>query len=347
MEKELEKKIGQMLLIGFRGLELNDKSAISEDIINERIGGLILFDIDVELGGSKRNIESPSQLRKLIGQIKSYSKTPLFISIDQEGGLVNRLKGEYGFPQTVSQKTLGDLNREDETRYWASITANCLSEMGFNLNFAPAVDLEINPENPVIGKKERSFSSNPEIVTKHAEIIIEGHKKKNIICCIKHFPGHGSSLEDSHFGMVDVSKLWNEIELIPYKKLISLKQVDMIMTAHIFNKNLDEKYPATLSKNILTGMLRESLAFNKVIMTDDLAMKAISQNFGLEKSIELAINAGADILLFANNSGFDQDIAKKAISTIKKLLKAGKISEERIEESFNRIMELKKKMLIF
>lgn len=345
MEKELEKKIGQMLLIGFRGLELNDNSAISDDIINERIGGLILFDIDLELGGSARNIESPQQLKKLIGQIKSYSKTPLFLSIDQEGGLVNRLKEEYGFPQTVSQMMLGDLNKEDKTRYWASIAVNCLSEMGFNLNFAPVVDLEINPENPVIGKKERSFSSDPEIVAKHAEIIIEEHKKKNIICCIKHFPGHGSSLEDSHLGMVDVSKLWNEIELIPYKKLISRKQVDMIMTAHIFNKNLDEKYPATLSKRILTGMLRESLAFNKVIITDDLAMKAISQNFGLEKSIELTINAGSDILLFANNSTYNQNIAKKVISIIKELVKAGKISEDRVEESYNRIMELKKKTL--
>ncbi len=341
MEKDLDKKIGQMLLIGFRGMELSDTSTIVKDIQNERIGGVILFDVDVALGRTPRNIESPTQLKKLINQIKSYSKTPLFISVDQEGGNVCRLKEKYGFPKSVTQKYLGDLNNEDSTRYWGAITANTLSDMGFNLNFAPVVDLNINPENPVIGMYERSFSADTNIVTNNARIIIEEHKKKIINCTIKHFPGHGSSTADSHQGLVDVTNTWRETELIPFKKLINEKKIDMIMTAHIFNANLDVNYPATLSNNIMTGILRNQLQFDGVIISDDMNMKAISDFYGLETAIELAINAGVDIIMFANNISYDENIASKAISIIKQLINEGKISKERIDESYNRIMKLK------
>jgi len=343
VEKDLDKKIGQMLLIGFRGMEISDTSVIVKDIQNERIGGVILFDVDVALGRTPRNIESPTQLKKLINQIKSYSKTPLFISVDQEGGNVCRLKEKYGFPKSVTQKYLGDLNNVDTTRYWGAITANTLSEMGFNLNFAPVVDLNINPNNPVIGMYERSFSADTNVVTKNAKIIIEEHKKRNINCTIKHFPGHGSSTADSHQGLVDVTNTWNEIELIPFKKLISEKKIDVIMTAHIFNANLDANYPATLSNNIMTGILRNQLQFDGVIISDDMNMKAISDFYGLETAIELAINAGVDIIMFANNISYDENIASKAISIIKQLIKDGKISKERIDESYNRIMKLKNK----
>ncbi len=346
VENDLEKKIGQMLLIGFRGMEISDTSAIAQDIQSERIGGVILFDIDVALGRIPRNIESPTQLKKLINQIKSYSKTPLFISVDQEGGNVCRLKEKYGFPRSVTQKYLGDLNNEDSSHYWGGLTANTLSEMGFNLNFAPVVDLNINPDNPVIGKYERSFSADTDIVTENARIIIDEHKKKNINCTIKHFPGHGSSTADSHQGLVDVTNTWNEIELIPFKKLISEKKIEVIMTAHIFNANLDANYPATLSNNVMTGILRNQLQFDGVIISDDMNMKAISDYYGLETAIELAINAGVDILMFANNISYDDNIATEAISIIKQLIKDGKISRERINESYNRIMKLKNKVLV-
>jgi len=346
VENDLDKKIGQMLLIGFRGMELSDTSTIIQDIQNERIGGVILFDVDVALGRIPRNIESPIQLKELINQIKSYSNIPLFISVDQEGGNVCRLKEKNGFPRSVTQKYLGDLNNEDSTRYWGALTAHTLSEMGFNLNFAPVVDLNINPENPVIGMYERSFSADTNIVTNNAKIIIEEHKKRNIICTIKHFPGHGSSTADSHQGLVDVTNTWNEIELIPFKKLISEKKIDIIMTAHIFNANLDANYPATLSNHVLTRILRNQLQFDGVIISDDMNMKSISDFYGLENAIELAINAGVDILMFANNISYDENIAAKAISIIKQLINDGKISKERIDESYNRIMKLKNKVLL-
>jgi len=345
VENDLDKKIGQMLLIGFRGMELSDTSSIVKDIQNERIGGVILFDVDVALKRTPRNIESPMQLKKLINQIKSYSKTPLFISVDQEGGNVCRLKEKYGFPKSVTQKYLGDLNIVDTTRYWGALTANTLSEMGFNLNFAPVVDLNINPDNPVIGMYERSFSADTNIVINNARIIIEEHKKRNISCTIKHSPGHGSSTADSHQGLVDVTNTWREIELIPFKKLISEKKIDVIMTAHIFNANLDANYPATLSHNVMTGILRNQLQFDGVIISDDMNMKAISDFYGLETAIELAINAGVDIIMFANNISYDENIATKAISIIKQLIKDGKISKERINESYNRIRKLKNKVL--
>jgi beta-N-acetylhexosaminidase len=180
----LDTKIGQMLMIGFRGLEVAQDSSIAKDIKAGRIGGVILFDRDVALKSDVRNIQSPSQVRELVQMLKSYASTKLLVAIDQEGGKICRLKTKYGFPQTVSQQYLGNLNNLDSTRFYAKQTANTLKELGININFAPVIDLNINPENPAIGKIERSFSADPDIVTNHSSIVIEEHKKQNIICSL-------------------------------------------------------------------------------------------------------------------------------------------------------------------
>jgi beta-N-acetylhexosaminidase len=257
----LDTKIGQMLMIGFRGLSVTEESSIVRDIKTGRIGGVILFDKDVALQSDIRNIQSFSQVKELVSQLQSYAPKKLFVGIDQEGGKVSRLKTKFGFPPTVSQQYLGNLNCPDTTIFYASQTANTLSSIGINVNFAPVVDLNTNPENPVIGKIERSFSADPVIVKTHSTTVIEEHVKRNIICSLKHFPGHGSSTADSHLGFVDVTSTWNEIELEPYRAIISSGHADMIMTAHIFNSKLDTQYPATLSNNIITGVLRNTLGF--------------------------------------------------------------------------------------
>lgn len=337
----LDMKIGQILMIGFRGLEVTEDSSIVKDIKACRIGGVILFDRDVSLKSDIRNIQSPSQVKELVRVLKSYASNKLLVAIDQEGGKICRLKTKYGFPQTVSQQYLGNLNNLDSTRFYAKQTATTLKELGININFAPVVDLNINPENPVIGKIERSFSSDPDIVTNHSSIVIEEHKKQNIICSLKHFPGHGSSTSDSHLGFVDVTSVWTETELEPYRKIISSGNTDMIMTAHIFNSSLDPQYPATLSNNIITGTLRNSLGFKGVVVSDAMDMSAITDHYGLESAIQLSINAGVDIIVFSNNLIYDNEIAIKVTEIIKNLIAENKISEERINESYERIMNLK------
>jgi beta-N-acetylhexosaminidase len=215
--------------------------------------------------------------------------------------------------------------------------------MKINLNFAPSVDLNINPENPIIGKMERSFSSDPQIVTDNVRIWVNEHKKCGIISSLKHFPGHGSSKTDTHLGLTDVTDTWTEAELLPYKTLIHEGVCDMVMTSHVFNSKLDPEYPATMSKAILTGILREQLGYKGVIVTDDMAMGAIVEQYSFEEALEKTVNAGADILILSNNGKeYDPEVAKKAIDIIYQFVSEGKIQKQTIEDAYNRIMALKK-----
>jgi beta-N-acetylhexosaminidase len=340
----LETKIGQMLLIGFRGLEITEESPIAQDIINGRVGGVVLFDYDVALQSSVRNIQSPEQVKNLTNTLQSLSRNELFIAVDQEGGKVCRLKEKYGFPPTVSQQYLGDLDDPDTTAYYAGQTALTLKDNGFNVNFAPVVDLNVNPDNPVIGAIGRSFSSDPKIVTDNAMIVIEKLHNSDLLSTLKHFPGHGSSTSDSHQGFVDVTNTWSAVELIPYQNIINAGAVDFIMTAHIFNSNWDANYPATLSKNVITGILREQLGYQGVVISDDMNMKAITDFYGLEQALMLSINAGVDIIVFGNNLIYDEEIASKAIAIIKMLVENGEIRKDRIDEAYERIVKMKTKL---
>ena len=345
-EVSLDEKIGQMLKIGFRGMSVDSQSPIVKDIKKYHIGGVVLFDYDVPKDTAYRNISSPRQVQELTQDLQHFSKIPLVIAVDQEGGRVARLKPKFGFDPTVSAQYLGTLQNTDSTKKYARQTGETLSELGINTNLAPVVDVNINPDNPVIGGIERSFSDDPEVVTRQAKTFIETLHEYGIITTLKHFPGHGSSMDDSHLGVVDVTDYWKEKELLPYRNLIDSGNADIIMTAHIFNAELDPNYPATLSKPIITGILRDSLGFDGVVMSDDLQMKAIRTQYGLKETIKLSIQAGVDMLSFANNSIFDEEIAGKTHRIIKELITEGAISEDRIDESYQRIMKLKSKYLI-
>ncbi len=337
----LEVKIGQMLQIGFRGMQIADTNHIVRDIENYHLGGVVLFDYDVPADRPIRNIKSPEQIKGLVTELKKLSEIPPLISIDQEGGRVARLKPKHGFPETVSAQYLGKLDNADSTRYYAHQTAQNLSKLGINMNLAPVVDLNLNPDNPVIGGLERSFSPDPQTVVKHASIYIKTLHQVNVLTALKHFPGHGSSEEDSHLGVVDVTQMWSQKELIPYRQLIDSGFVDAVMTAHIFNTKLDSTYPATLSRPTITGILRDKLGFNGVVISDDLMMSAIRKEYGLKTTIKQAIQAGVDILVFANNSIYDPDIVPKAHKIINELIEEGAISKEQIDQSYHRIMKLK------
>jgi beta-N-acetylhexosaminidase len=344
VNEPLDQKIGQMIMVGFRGLTVDDKSPVITDIKKRRIGGVILFDYDVPSGSPIRNIASPDQVRSLVETLQSASSIPLFIAIDQEGGRVSRLKERFGFPPTVSEQYLGKRNDPEVTKRYAEQAAKTLAGLGINVNFAPVVDLDRNPENPVIGKLERSFSSDPDIVSRHSTVCIDMLHRHGVLSAIKHFPGHGSSSSDSHKGFVDVTGEWSPDELRPFETIIQTGRCDMVMTAHIFNAGLDPLWPATLSHGIISGILRDDMGFDGVVVSDDMQMKAIRSFYGLEKAIKMAIHAGCDILVFANNSVFDEDIAARAAGVIKKLVDEGEIKSERIDESCRRILRLKEKL---
>ncbi len=340
--QELKKQIGQMLIIGFRDTEITENSYIVEAMKDLNIGGVILFDYDAPSKSFPRNITNPEQTKNLITNLKKFAPSPLFIAVDAEGGMINRLKEKYGFIAVPSHQELGEKDNPGETKKISAELARQLSYLGFNINFAPVVDVNVNPKNPVIGNIERSFSDNFEKVIEQSIAFIDAHCEEKIITCIKHFPGHGSSENDSHLGMVDVTNAYQKKELIPFEKIIEQKKANMVMTAHIINKNIDPEYPATLSPLFIQNILREKLGFDGVIVSDDMQMGAITEHYGFEDAIIRSINAGCDILIISNNGKIhDEKAVYNAVNIIFQAVKQGKISRERIAESYSRIMFLK------
>lgn len=334
---------GQMVMIGFRGTSVDYSHPIVKDIRTNKIGGVILFDYDVPSSSRPRNIESPEQLQKLIQDLKSFSSIPLFVAIDQEGGKVNRLKTRYGFPRSVMASYLGELNNDDSTRFYARRMAETLKQCGINVNFAPVVDVNVNPECPVIGMIGRSFSYCPDVVINQAAIFYNALKKENILAVNKHFPGHGSSKTDSHKGFTDITNTWIPLELNPYIHLIESRQCNAVMTAHVYNANVDSVWPATLSPAFNTDLLRNKLGFQGLIFSDDMMMGAIADIYPLKTAIKQAIIAGVDVMVFSNNiKKYDDNIASKAIAWILELVEEGQITEGRLKESWLRIMQTKK-----
>lgn len=338
---DLSVMAGQMILSGFRGTEIDEHHHIVRDITVYHLGGVILFSYDVVLSSRIRNIIDQEQLMRLTNDLTEKSNNKLLIAIDQEGGAVARLNKRTGFPETVSAAKLGENDNLIETKKQGELIGKILSECNINVNFAPVVDINSNTDNPIIGYLGRSFSAEPEKVVLHAQAFIRGMREYNIVSCLKHFPGHGSSADDSHLGITDVTDTWSEEELIPFKELIKSEYADMIMIGHLVNNNIDPDYPATLSEKFITDILRNQLEYNGLIISDDLGMKAITDHYELEETIYLALNAGVDILLFGNNMEFDPDIVPKVHETMISLVRQGKISEERIAESYKRIRDLK------
>ncbi len=338
----LREKIGQMLLVGFRGLQVSSGDPIARDLEEGRVGSVILFDQEMADPSIRvRNIQSPEQVRALTDSLQERARAPLLIAIDQEGGRVNRLKPEYGFPATPSHEELGQADDAAHTFAEAAKIADTLATAGINFNIAPVVDLDATPDNPIIKAKKRSFSANAEKVALHAAEFVRAHRQHRVLTCLKHFPGHGSARGDTHLGLVDVTPHWTEDELIPYRWLVDAKCCDTIMTAHVFNSRLDASRPATLSPAVVTGMLRHNIGFNGVVLSDDMEMRAISRQFGLEQAIQYGIEAGLDLLCFGNNMNFDPHIGEKAANIIYQLVDSGAVTEARIDESFHRIRALK------
>lgn len=324
----LEEKIGQMILAGISGTTMD---ANTKKLVNQfHIGGIIFY---------KNNFNTPAQTIQLVNQLKTEnsSRLPLFLSTDQEGGRVTRLPG--GLTNFPTNEQIGKVNNREFSYKIGTLLGRELKEFGLNLDFAPALDINSNPNNPVIG--DRSFGNNPEIVSELGIQTMKGIQSQNVIPTIKHFPGHGDTSVDSHLDLPIVNKSLKELkelELIPFERAID-DGADVVMVAHILLPKLDKTNPASMSKAIMTDLLRNKLSFNGVIITDDMTMGSITEHFDIGKAAVESVKAGSDIILVGHN----YNNVVKIIASLKRAVQNGEISEQRLNESTERIIQLKRK----
>ena len=343
--KYTDQQLGQLLIVGFRGTEINKDTPIVQQIKEYNIGGVILYDYDIDSKSDGRNITDPNQLLKLSSALVAYSSTPPIISIYQEGGKVNQLQEKYGFPKSVTAKYLGEIDDKDSTQFYARKMAQEFMVVGVNTNFAPVLDVNTHPGTSIISKNGRSFSSNPTTVIEHAGYMLDEFDKEGILTVIKHFPGYGSSKDDATIRKADVTETWTDVELKLYQTLFASRQINAVMTAHTYNANIDSLWPATLSSSTINGLLRDSLGFGGVVISDDMQMAAIIDHYELDTALEQAMNAGVDMFLFGNNLKYDEHIAENAIHTMQKLIANNRVSEATVDSALARVGRLKKNVI--
>jgi beta-N-acetylhexosaminidase len=325
----LDEKIGQMVLMGFDGYTVNFNTA--ELIKKYKIGGFIFY---------ASNIRDSKQTSALLNALKTKNKVnkiPLFLSVDEEGGRVSRLPKEIlKFP---TNKKIGEINNPNFSYSIGTILGKELKAFGFNLDFAPVMDINSNPNNPVIG--DRSFGATEPVVSSLGVQTMKGIQSQKVISVIKHFPGHGDTSVDSHLGLPKVNKTLASIkafELLPFQNAINAN-ADMVMVAHILFPKIDPKYPSSFSKTIISGILRDYLRYSGVVITDDLEMGAIAKNYSIESAAVKSIQAGGDICLV----GHTFSVGVNVINALKKAVQNKEITISRIDDSVYRILRLKQK----
>lgn len=285
----LERRAASRLIVGFDGTEMTPELG---DLVDRGISGVILF---------RRNVQNPEQVARLNAAIVERAGRPFFVSVDQEGGPVQRLRAP--FTEFPPHGVLGAIDDADLTMKVASVMARELKCLGFNVDYAPVADVNTNPQNPVIGV--RSFGDDPERVACHVKAWIRGMQHAGVMACAKHFPGHGDTSLDSHYALPSLPhgrERIEEIELVPFRAAIREK-VGSIMTAHVVFEALDREVPATLSRAVLAGLLRKELRYGGLVISDDLEMKAVADHWGVPEAAVRSLEAGADILLVCKTRG--------------------------------------------
>lgn len=334
----LDAMIGQMLLIGFHGSSPGGKDArrIASQIAKGQIGGVILMD---------RNIRSPRQVRALTSKFHStgHPLTPI-ISVDQEGGLVQRLSAKKGFKAYPTARTVARLYTPEKARRIYKSMAQELAKAGFNLNYGPVLDLNLNRRNPVIGRLGRSYGADPERVVAYARAFISAHREAKVLTSVKHFPGHGSSWTDSHKRFVDLTKTWKDIEMEPYRALARDGAIDTLMVGHLYHPafSTNQRLPATLTSTAIEGWVRGQLGFQGVVITDDLEMGAIRRYHNLQTTLIKAVQGGNDILMFSA-AGADPKFVSKATQILRDAVNDGTIPRKRVTQAYARIKSLKQR----
>lgn len=329
MSSDIKKVVGQLFIVGFNGYSISPD--FKKFIQDYHLGGVIYF---------KRNVSSPAQLAELSNDIQFSCRNSadpfLLISIDHEGGKVNRLVKP--FTKFPGNDYLGELGSPKVGFNFGVVIAKELKAVGINVNFAPVIDVNTNPNNPVI--KNRSFSSDPEVCAKLGSAVSRGIQKMGVMAVAKHFPGHGDTKEDSHFSLPKYQRELSDlekVELIPFRRLIRSK-VEGIMTGHLWNTLLDPDFPCTLSHKTITGLLRVELRYQRLIISDDMEMKAIKDNFKGETAAHLAFLAGVDLLIYKGDEGPPIN----AIESVIKAVQDKKIPFDLLEQAYSRLMVAKK-----
>jgi len=325
----LKEKIGQMVMAGVESYAVDEHV---RTLINEyNVGGFILFGY---------NVQSSGQLLALINYLKitnSKRKAPIFVAVDEEGGRVSRMP--KNIKDLPSSGAIGAVNNGELSYRVGRVIAEEIKAFGFNMDFAPVLDINSNPDNPVIG--DRSFGSNAEVVSKLGVQTMKGIQSGGIISVVKHFPGHGDTSVDSHLGLPQVNHDLNRLkgfELVPFNAAIK-NNADGVMIAHILLSKIDPQNPASMSRTIITDLLRGQMKFSGVVFTDDMTMGAIVKNYDIGAAAIKAVNAGADVVLVCR--GYRDETA--VLDALRNAAAAGAIPVGRIDESVYRILKLKRK----
>jgi beta-N-acetylhexosaminidase len=326
-------QIGQQLIIGLKGLRLEKEEA--DFIVKNNVGGIVLF---------SRNVDSPEQIRELCIEVQAlrsrmHDKAPLFISIDMEGGRVHRLKPP--FTKWPALASVGKIDSTSVAFRFAQAMGDELKSVGINFDYAPCLDIFTNPQNTVIG--DRALGTSPEVVSRLGSALIRGYVKSGVLACGKHFPGHGNTLIDSHVGLPVEDKTLEELEEVefePFKKAMRAR-LDFIMAAHIKFPKIDPTWPASLSEIFLKKILRDQLRFRGLVITDDLDMGALKNNYPKPVIAVRALQAGCNVLLYCNET----DSPPTAIEAIERAIEDGKLSAEVVANNHKMILDLKKEKL--
>ena len=323
-ELTLKEKIGQMIIVGMSGRSIDER--IKNLILNYKIGGVILY---------RKNFQNYNEMINLISELKklnSVNKIPLFIAVDQEGGRVNRMPPEIN--NIISAYRLSKTKNINVIKEAGEITGEMLEKSGYNMNFSPVLDILNSRTTEGIGN--RCFGENAEEVSLYGVEMMKQLQKHKIISVVKHFPGQGTAKLDSHFLLPNIKRI-DEESVIPFKHAIN-QGADAIMVGHMIIKNISRIYPASLSKKMVK-LIRRKYKFKGLIITDDLRMRSIRYIYGTKRAVKKAFLAGNDIIMFR----YKQKDEISAINHIIKLVEHGKIKINRIDNSVNRILNVKKK----
>lgn len=341
IDDELRHQIGRMLMVGFVGRSLDDPwpRRIAEQIAQGSVGGVLI------LG---RNVSTLDELRAMNRAFLAASPAnPPLIAIDQEGGRIQRLRSTVGFPETPSAAMLGRYADPEIAFGLYRTMADALADLGFNVNFGPVVDLDLQPDNPIISELQRAYAADPDTVVAFARAFVEAHRAAGIVTSPKHFPGHGSTLLDSHLQLPDISASWREEELEPYRVLLAEDLADTIMVGHLVldREGAETGLPATLSPDLATDLLRLELGFEGVAVSDDMEMGAITEQHDIADALIMGIRAGLDLLIVSNYLARDPELPDRLISSIGAVAMEDDALRARIAESAARIATLKRERL--
>jgi beta-N-acetylhexosaminidase len=345
LPEDLHDRIGQMVLVGFRGLTPPEAEPTLRQIREGSIGGVVIYDVDAETGGP-RNVSSPRQLSELVTAIKAAGPIPPLVTLDAEGGSFHKLRPHYGFAPTASARDIGERNDPTFTRFNAGVIAEMLAEAGIDMNLAPVVDL-LNPANGRASRARRTIAPDPALVIAHAREFILTHRERGILTTLKHFPGMMGNLKPYSRGLNELIEDWSEVELEPFRVLISEGLADAVLTTRALYPQLDPDFPACLSKKIVGGLLRSKLGYDGVIISDPMEMQAVWDAFGFEAGTVLAVNAGIDLVLLCNISSvvhYSDDRADEVIRILTDAVARGEIAESRIDQACSRVLALKARL---